>query len=134
MRFMSARLATTVLVVAGHARAQSSPAAGSSLRMPRIFSDGMVLQRERPIPLWGWSNPSQEVMARLGANSVHARANARGAWRLELPARPDGGPFRLIVRAGSDSIMVSNVLVGDVWVASGQSNMEFQVTGAANAA
>jgi sialate O-acetylesterase len=134
MRFKSARLAATVLVVAGHPQAQSSPAAGSTLRIAGIFSDGMVLQRERPIPVWGWSNPRQEVTAWLEANAVHARADARGAWRLELPAHAAGGPLRLIVRAGVDSIVVSNVLIGDVWVASGQSNMEFQVASAANAA
>lgn len=105
----------------------------TSLRMPRIFADGMVLQRGQPIALWGWSRPRTDVVARLASTSARARADAAGAWSLELPSRPAGGPLRLVVRAGGDSLVFSDVLIGDVWVASGQSNMEFEVMFAANA-
>ena len=136
MRFNFAWFAA-VLLVLGKSTGAQSPAAASPaprLRLPRIFADGMVLQRDQSIPLWGWTRPGELVFARLGASSAHARADARGAWRLELPARKAGGPYQLLVRAGSDSVVLSNVLIGDVWVASGQSNMEFQVAGAANGA
>ncbi|HKW11246.1 MAG TPA: sialate O-acetylesterase [Gemmatimonadaceae bacterium] len=101
--------------------------------MPRIFSSGMVLQRGQPIALWGWSRPRTDVFVRLASTSTSARADATGAWSLELPSRPAGGPFQLVVRVADDSLVFSDVLIGDVWVASGQSNMEFEVMFAANA-
>ena len=136
MRVNFAWFAAALLVVGGTAGSQPNAVAtpAQRLRLPRIFADGIVLQRDQPIPVWGWTRPGDEVVARLGASSARARADARGAWRLQLPARRAGGPLQLLVRAGSDSVVLSNVLIGDVWVASGQSNMEFQVASAANAA
>ena len=128
MRATSSLLAAALsltLALASHAQ--------QSLQMPRIFQDGMVLQRGQPIALWGWSRPRADVVARLASTSGHARADANGAWRLDLASRPAGGPLRLVVSAGTESLVFSNVLIGDVWVASGQSNMEFEVTFAANA-
>jgi sialate O-acetylesterase len=128
MRAPSSLLAAAIsltFAVASHAQA--------SLRMPRIFSDGMVLQREQPIALWGWSRPGADVVGRLADNSTHARADANGAWHLLLPSHPAGGPLQLVVSSGGDSLVFSTVLIGDVWVASGQSNMEFEVKFAANA-
>src|SRR2546423_106904 len=136
MLFKSARFTMALLALAHPTQAQpsrtASPALG--LRLPRLFSDGVVLQRDRPITLWGWTGPGSNVVAQLGLSSAHARSDAQGSWTLALAARPAGGPFRLVVRTGTDSVVVSNVLIGDVWVASGQSNMEFQVASAANAA
>ena len=122
------------LAIACVAHGQQPAATGATvLRMPRIFSSGMVLQRDQPIVVWGWSAPRAEIAARLGSRSARARADARGAWSVRLPKRSAGGPFELIVRTGMDSLVFSDVLVGDVWVASGQSNMEFEVRFAANA-
>ena len=136
MLFKSARSIVVMLALARPTQAQpsrtASPALG--LRLPRLFSDGVVLQRDRPITLWGWTGPGSNVVAQLGLSSAHARSDAQGSWTLALAARPAGGPFRLVVRTGTDSVVVSNVLIGDVWVGSGQSNMEFQVANAANAA
>jgi len=105
-----------------------------SLRMPRIFANGMVLQRDQPITVWGWGTPRSEIVVRLGADAAHGRADAAGAWTVRLAPHRAGGPLRLTVRAGADSLLFSDVLLGDVWVASGQSNMEFQVRLASNAA
>jgi len=105
-----------------------------ALRLPRIFSDGMVLQRDKPIRIWGWSAPGANVDARLGNSSAHTQANAAGTWSLTLSERPAGGPTTLLVRSSGDSLLLANILIGDVWVASGQSNMEFRVAQAANAA
>ena len=128
MRFDFAWFAAMFLLLARSAGGQSSAAPPTQLRLPRIFADGMVLQRDQPIPVWGWAAPGHDVIARFGRGSAHARANARGAWWLELPAQRAGGPWRLFVRAGSDSVILSNVLIGDVWVASGQSNMDTLVS------
>lgn len=108
-----------------------------NLRTARIFSDGMVLQRERPIAIWGWAAPRADISGRLEREVRRTRADASGAWRLTFAPRHAGGPYRVKfaakLAAATDSIVLSNVLIGDVWVASGQSNMEFPVANAANA-
>jgi sialate O-acetylesterase len=99
--------------------------AGEELRLPRIFSDNMVLQRELPIPVWGWAKPGSVVSVTLGETSAEATAAADGRWRVTLPARPlsrDPTPFT--VASDGKTLSFANVLVGDVWLASGQSNME----------
>jgi sialate O-acetylesterase len=107
----------------------------AGLRLPRIFNDGMVLQRQVPMRVWGWARANARVVVSLGdAPPVASTADGHGAWSLKLPRHRAGGPFRLVVRSNGDSLLFRDVLVGDVWVASGQSNMEFQVAQAANAA
>ena len=129
--------AQTALALAGSAlpsTAQAPKTAGSDrLAMPRIFADAMVLQRDQPITLWGWSAPGSTVRVRIDRDSRLANADKSGAWTATLPPRPAGGPFRVVVAARGDSLVFANVLVGDVWVASGQSNMEFPVSQSANA-
>jgi sialate O-acetylesterase len=99
-----------------------------------IFQDHAVLQRDKPIPVWGDARPGDQVTVSLNAATIRTRANASGHWRLALPAMPAGGPYSLNVRtqAGVNQ-SVSDLLVGDVWLCSGQSNMELPVSGTLNA-
>jgi len=100
-----------------------------------VFGDGAVLQRDRPIPVWGWDEPGTPVTVTLAGRSAAVRTGADGRWRATLPALGAGGPHTLAV-SGSSSIAYKNVLVGDVWLCSGQSNMALPVhktTGAAGA-
>jgi sialate O-acetylesterase len=99
-----------------------------------MFQDHAVLQRDRPIPIWGETRPGEQVTVSINANTVHARADASGHWRSLLPAMPAGGPYSLSVRtrSGADQT-ISDLLVGDVWLCSGQSNMELPVSSALNA-
>lgn len=101
-----------------------------------IFQDHAVLQRDRPIAVWGTAPAgSGEVRVTLGTSTATARPDRKsGAWSVELPALPAGGPYTLAAatKAGA-SQTVSDVLVGDVWLCSGQSNMEFGVAGVVNA-
>lgn len=94
------------------------------LRLPRLFSDGMVLQRERPIRVWGWAGPGQGVEVSLGDQAVRSTSDKSGRWEVLLPPVEAGGPWTLTVR-GATTLTVKDVLVGDVWLASGQSNMEW---------
>ena len=119
------------LSAASTASAQSDTA--RALRLPRIFGDGMVLQRQARLPVWGWSAPGRSVTVTFASTSRGATADASGTWRVVLPPRTAPGPHRLVVRAGTDSVVVRDVLVGDVWVASGQSNMEWPVASARDA-
>jgi sialate O-acetylesterase len=104
-----------------------------ALRLARIFGDGMVVQRNQPIPVWGWAPPRSPVSVSFHGRAMRATSDASGAWQVKFPALAADGPFDLNVRSGSDTITVTNVMVGDVWIASGQSNMEFAVAQARNA-
>jgi sialate O-acetylesterase len=103
-----------------------SDAARADIRMPHVFGSHMVLQRDKPIVIWGWSNPGETVTVQLGPESQTAHANERGEWKATLPAMAAGGPFTLTV-SGSSTVTYDDVVVGEVWLCSGQSNMEFGI-------
>jgi sialate O-acetylesterase len=94
----------------------------------------MVVQRGARIPVWGWATPGTKVTGRFRGAVAHGTADTSGRWMLTFPAAPAGGPHTLTVDAAGEQRTIGNVLVGDVWVASGQSNMEFTLSGATNAA
>lgn len=102
----------------------------AEVRLPHILSDHAVLQREAPIHLWGWSAPAEKVEAEFDTQKRYAVANKFGEWELWLAPEAAGGPFTLSVKGESGApIVYSDVLVGDVWFASGQSNMEMPLKG-----
>jgi sialate O-acetylesterase len=92
-----------------------------------LFGDHAVLQRERPIAVWGQAAAHELVTVTLASSTVHAQADAEGAWRATLPAMPAGGPFVLSARSSSGAVSANDILLGDVFLCSGQSNMEFPV-------
>ena len=98
-----------------------------------LFSDHMVLQQGREIHIWGKADPAEQITVSLAGNSSSAAADAQGDWSLHLPAMRAGGPFVLTVR-GKREIVIKDVLIGEVWIASGQSNMTFSLDGTENAA
>ncbi len=100
--------------------------ASADLRLGSLFQDHMVLQRDKPIKVWGWSTVGDKVVVSLGGKSASAVADATGKWMVALLAMPAGGPHELIVR-GAEAISVKDVLIGEVWICSGQSNMSFCV-------
>lgn len=95
--------------------------------LPKIFSDNMVLQRDIPINVWGWATPGENVSVTLDGKSVSTKATKTGKWLLKLPAMKAGGPFELTVQ-GKNKIVLSNILMGDVWICSGQSNMQWSIS------
>jgi sialate O-acetylesterase len=99
-------------------------AAFAQISLPSLFSDGMVLQRDLPIHVWGKAAPAENVSVTFRSETKVTAADELGRWEIYLSPAVAGGPYELTVR-GSNLISVKNVLVGDVWVASGQSNMEF---------
>jgi sialate O-acetylesterase len=118
---------------ASPADAQPTPRA-ATLRLPRILGDGAVLQRDAPIHIWGWARPGASVNVRFALRTERVRADSSGAWRARFPSRAAGGPYALAVSSGADTVAVRDLLVGDVWLASGQSNMEWPVSRANDAA
>jgi len=93
------------------------------VRLPRIISDGMVLQRDAEVKIWGWAASNEEVSVRFIDSTYVTRANEQGEWFVKLTGLKTGGPYSLQVKA-SNLVTVNDVMVGDVWVCSGQSNME----------
>ncbi len=100
----------------------------AEVRLPKLLASHMVLQRDQPIHLWGWAEPGEEVSADLEGKAQHAVTNSFGHWEVFLPPMTAGGPFRLHIK-GSNEITLEDVLIGDVWFASGQSNMEMPLKG-----
>ncbi len=126
-----AALALLAVTAPGRAAAAEPP----QPLMDMMFQDHAVLQRDRPIPIWGEARPADRITVSINANSVHTRADASGHWRATLPAMAAGGPYSLGVHTQSGAGQtISDLLVGDVWLCSGQSNMEFPVSSSLNAA
>src|ERR1700733_6492014 len=98
------------------------------VRLASVISDHAVLQRDAPIHLWGEASPEEKITIHFHDQSVSTAASQLGQWESWLKAEPAGGPFTLNVR-GSSELTRSDLLVGDVWFASGQSNMEMPLAG-----
>jgi len=103
--------------------------AAAELRLPRFFSDGAVLQRDRPLHVWGWATPDAAMMVGLHGARVAATADRLGRWDAWLPPQPAGGPYMLTVEGDGGTRTLRDVMLGDVWFASGQSNMEMPLAG-----
>ncbi len=110
-----------------------SSTVSAETKLPAIFGNNMVLQRDREIPIWGWDTPGKQVTVSMAGKTVSAQADDQGRWMARLPAMAAGGPHTLTVQ-GSSQRNFNNVLVGEVWLCSGQSNMEWIVNNSNNAA
>ncbi len=97
----------------------------------KIFADSMVLQRGMSIPVWGWAEKGEKVSIQFHQQTKTATAGTDGKWKINLDAEKEGGPYTLVVK-GKNQITIKGVLIGDVWICSGQSNMEFTVKSAKN--
>ena len=126
--------------MAGLTLALAAPSAPADPAPPgrllhELFTDHAVLQRDRPIPVWGEAAAGDRITVSMGTAALETRADAGGHWRVALPAQPAGGPFTLSVQTQSGRHQsIADVLVGDVYLCSGQSNMELPVTRSLNAA
>lgn len=114
-RFHALTLATLTCLAASSVHAE--------IRLPKIFGSHMVVQQGKPIQLWGWANPGGTAAVQLGDARQSTVANDKGEWKLSLPAMKAGGPYTLKV-AGSNELVLDDVMIGEVWLCSGQSNME----------
>jgi sialate O-acetylesterase len=107
-------------------------AAMADVKLPAVISDHMVLQQGMKDAIWGWADPGEKVTVKLGGQSAEATADAGGRWRVNIEPPKAGGPAKMTV-AGKNTLTVDDILVGEVWVCSGQSNMEMSVRGVNNA-
>ena len=100
----------------------------ADVKLPQFFSDNMVLQRDKPIPVWGWAGAGENITVRFNNQAKKTKADKNGKWMVKLDNEIAGGPFQLIIK-GKNEVTVNNVLVGEVWICSGQSNMEMPIAG-----
>lgn len=114
------------IVSAGQARAE--------LKLPSIFGDHMVLQRNRRVPIWGHADANQAITVSVGSRRVTVRSDSEGRWMARIGPFPAGGPHEITVQADQDVVALRDVMFGEVWIASGQSNMEWPLASSRNAA
>ncbi|MFI1772804.1 sialate O-acetylesterase [Thalassobellus citreus] len=98
----------------------------AQIKLPRLISDGVVLQRDTKIPLWGWASPNEKITVHFNNKKYRTKASNGGTWSLKLPKMKAGGPYVMML-SGKNSIEIKDILIGDVWLCSGQSNMEHQL-------
>jgi sialate O-acetylesterase len=97
----------------------------TQLRLPAMVSDSMILQRDKPVNIWGWWIGEGPVTVSFNGKEFKALADSQQRWQLQLPATPSGGPYTLTIQAGKETKIIREILMGDVWLCSGQSNMDF---------
>ncbi len=102
--------------------------AAADVKLPPVLSSHMVLQRDAAVPVWGTAAPDEKVTVKFRDQEKTATADAKGKWAVKLDALKAGGPDNLTV-TGKNSVVLEDVLVGEVWVGSGQSNMQGSVSG-----
>jgi len=108
-----------------------APAARADVRLPGVFGDHMVLQRDRPVRVWGWAEEGEKVAVAIDTQRAETVAGKDGRWSVTLGAMKAGGPHKLTVR-GTNTIELADVLIGEVWFCSGQSNMAYGVVKSLN--
>ena len=103
----------------------------AKIKLPALFSDNMMLQQKSNAPMWGWADKNENVSVKTSWNSkiYKTKADNQGKWRVELQTPIAGGPYTIEVNQGKETIAVKNVLIGEVWLCSGQSNMEMPLKG-----
>ena len=100
---------------------------GAAIRLPDVFTDHMVLQRDQPVPVWGWATPGASVLLRFGAQNLEATADAEGRWKVELaPLKASAEPAEMLI-SGDGEVRLTDILVGEVWLCTGQSNMQWRL-------
>jgi sialate O-acetylesterase len=104
----------------------------AQLKICRLFSDHAVLQRQKPLPVWGKANPKDEITINFANKIQKTVADTEGVWRVTFSPMEAGGPFEMMVSTGMDTLKIKDLLMGDVWLCSGQSNMEWRVSNADN--
>jgi sialate O-acetylesterase len=123
------RIAVCCLVVASWAAV-----AAAAVKLPAVIGDNMVLQRDRPVPIWGWADKGEDVTVTIAHQTLTTKAGDDGRWKVVLAKLETGQPLEMTVKGSSGAaVTLKNILVGEVWVCSGQSNMEMGVSGCRNA-
>jgi sialate O-acetylesterase len=122
-----------IVVISLLVASSSVPEVRADVTLPKAIGSHMVLQRDRPLPIWGWADPGEEVTVKLDDAMATAKADEQGNWKVVLPAVKADGKAHSMTVSGKNKIELDDILFGDVWVGSGQSNMEWGLGGSHNA-
>lgn len=95
----------------------------AQIKLPRLISDGVVFQRNAKVKIWGWASPEEKIGLEFRSKTYHTKADQKGNWAIVLPAQKAGGPYKMVLKARNE-IKLEDIFFGDVWICSGQSNME----------
>lgn len=104
----------------------------AEIKLCHLFSNQMVMQRDQPLKVWGQGAPGEKVTLEFRGKCMQTKASKGGNWQVTLPAMPHGGPYEMTVSGKNNTIVVQDILIGDVWFCAGQSNMEMKLSGAEN--
>jgi sialate O-acetylesterase len=100
--------------------------AGAQIRLPKIICNNMVLERNQAVPIWGWAGAGKTVSVKFGGQQKNTVANSKGSWKVILsPLTTSAGAQSMVITSDTSSVTLSNILVGEVWICAGQSNMNF---------
>ena len=119
------KCATWCIVVIFLFVASSVPQIQADVTLPKVLSNHMVLQRDRPLPIWGWAAPDEEVTVKLDEATATTKADAQGNWKVILPAVKADSKVHSMTVSGKNKVELDDILIGEVWISCGQSNMEF---------
>jgi len=103
----------------------------AQVKLPAIFANNMVLQQQSDAPIWGWSSPGEKIVVNgnwMNAKAATTHANSSGKWMVKVKTPPAGGPYTLTIQ-GNETLVLKDIMIGEVWICSGQSNMEMPVQG-----
>ena len=102
----------------------------AQLSTARLFGDHMVLQRNQDVPVWGWATKNTKVSVSLNGQTIKVKSDDQGNWKLVFKPMEAGGPYVMNITSGKNKLVYSDVMIGEVWLCSGQSNMEFALRSA----
>src|SRR5262249_2142895 len=120
------------LVLACAAAALLAGRAAADVKVPSVFASHMVLQRDKPIVVWGWADKGESVTVSFAGKEATAKADDDGKWKVELPKLEPNAKGQSMTIKGNNTLELEDVLVGDVWLGSGQSNMEWSLAASAD--
>lgn len=104
----------------------------ADVRLPKVFGSHMVLQRRKPVPVWGWADAGEKITVTFASQTKTVKTGKDGQWRVSLDPMEAGGPYQMVVKGKKNAVTFDDVLTGEVWVCSGQSNMEWPLRSATN--
>ena len=133
-RSMRFRLAVIFAGILATFALVDTPTLRADVKLPSVLNSHMVLQRDMPIPVWGWADAGEKVTVSIGDATATATADANGKWKVSLPAMKSDGKAHTLTVAGNNTVTLEDILIGEVWVGSGQSNMEWQLRNTIGAA
>jgi len=128
------RLLRSAILLACLLPSLAEQTARADVKLPAVLGSHMVLQRDKPLPIWGWADPGEDVTVNFAGKDASTKADAKGNWKVTLPAMKADGKAHKLTVSGKNKVELDDILIGEVWIGSGQSNLQWAVSQSHNAA